>query len=117
MCSRSATWTATGVGLVGYVINTTLPMNPDLADWARISPFHWYGATNLFTPRCKWNPIHRLSAAFMRRAFQNSLTQASMTGKISWPVKKMPASVNGTPIGCGRFYDFIGINYYSYGSE
>ena len=67
----------------------------------------------VFTPRCKWNPVHLLSAAFMRRAFQDSLTQASMTGKASWPVKKMPASVNGTPIGCGRFYDFIGINYYS----
>ncbi len=55
--SAAATWTATGVGLVGYVINTTLPMNPDLADWARISPFHWYGATNPLENGADWGNV------------------------------------------------------------
>ena len=55
--SAAATWAATGVGLVGYVINTTLPMNPDLADWARISPFHWYGATNPLENGADWGNV------------------------------------------------------------
>ena len=55
--SAAATWTATGVGLVGYVINTTLPMNPDLADWARISPFHWYGAANPLENGADWGNV------------------------------------------------------------
>ena len=55
--SAAATWTATGVGLVGYVINTTLPMNPDLADWARISPFYWYGATNPLENGADWGNV------------------------------------------------------------
>ena len=55
--SAAATWTATGGGLVGYVINTTLPMNPDLADWARISPFHWYGATNPLENGADWGNV------------------------------------------------------------
>ena len=53
----AATWTATGVGLVGYVINTTMPMNPDLADWARISPFHWYGAANPLENGADWGNV------------------------------------------------------------
>ena len=58
----AATWTATGVGLVGYVINTTMPMNPDLADWARISPFHWYGAASPLENGADWGHVAILLA-------------------------------------------------------
>lgn len=67
----------------------------------------------IFTPRCRFNPLHRISAAFMESAFQTALTEAAMTGKTSWPVKRLPASVDAVALGRGRFYDFIGINYYS----
>ena len=58
----AATWTATGVGLVGYVINTTMPMNPGLADWARISPFHWYGAASPLENGADWGHVAILLA-------------------------------------------------------
>ena len=59
----AAAWTATGVGLVGYFINVTLPMNPNLADWAKISPFHWYGASHPLENGPDWGGIAVLLAA------------------------------------------------------
>ena len=59
----AAAWTATGVGLVSYFINVTLPMNPNLADWAKISPFHWYGASHPLENGPDWGGIAVLLAA------------------------------------------------------
>lgn len=40
----AATWASTGVGLVGYLLNITLPMSPTTASWAAVSPFYFYAA-------------------------------------------------------------------------
>ncbi|MFI3257146.1 MAG: family 1 glycosylhydrolase [Spirochaetales bacterium] len=67
----------------------------------------------VFKPKCMWNPLHVITAAFMKKAFQETLTHAMMTGKTSWPVKKLPAKIGDIDISGGRYYDFIGINYYT----
>ncbi len=67
----------------------------------------------VFKPQSKWNPLHIVSSAFMRYGFQDAITKAMMTGKPAWPVNKLPESVDGVNIGKGRFYDFIGLNYYT----
>ena len=40
---RVTTLTVAGVGLFGYFANAFLPVNERLADWARLSPFYYYG--------------------------------------------------------------------------
>ncbi len=67
----------------------------------------------VFKPQQAWNPLHVLSTAFMKYAFQDALTKAMMTGKTAWPILKLPKEVLGMNIEQGRFYDFIGLNYYT----
>lgn len=50
-------WTVTGVAMIGYVINVTLPMAPEFADWARISPFYWYSAAQPLAAGINWGHV------------------------------------------------------------
>ena len=61
----------------------------------------------VFSPKKYKNPWHRFSARFMEHMFQGAITEAMMTGKCVFPV------VRRGEIDRGRYYDFIGINYYS----
>lgn len=68
---------------------------------------------HIFTPKCAWNPLHHISAAIMKKAYQDSITDAFMVGKSAWPLKKFPNKIGDIAIIEGRYYDFIGINYYN----
>ena len=37
-----AVYVTAGAALVSWALNAFLPVNPDLAGWARISPFYYY---------------------------------------------------------------------------
>ena len=61
----------------------------------------------VFEPKDKDNPWHKFCARASEWLFQGAITKAMMTGKCTFPVMKREGI---TP---GRYYDFIGINYYS----
>ncbi|PKQ18856.1 MAG: hypothetical protein CVT68_01335 [Actinobacteria bacterium HGW-Actinobacteria-8] len=44
--SSIATGVGTGVAVIGWAINAFIPVDPDLADWARVSPFYYYATPN-----------------------------------------------------------------------
>lgn len=71
---------------------------------------------HVFSPLYKWNPLHRFSVKCMDTAFQDAITRAAMTGISRFPVKALPKKVGNISIVPGRYYDFIGINYYSRGA-
>ena len=61
----------------------------------------------VFAPKNAKNPFHRIAARLSEALFQGRLTEAMMCGKCRFPIRKTKG------IGRGRYYDFIGINYYS----
>lgn len=61
----------------------------------------------VFTPKKYGNLWHRFCARFMEHMFQTAITDAMMVGKCRFPILRRPE------IERGRYYDFIGINYYS----
>ena len=61
----------------------------------------------IFEAKNKKNPIHKISAKFMEHMFQSAITEAMHTGKCVFPVLRRKG------VKRGRYYDFIGINYYS----
>jgi beta-glucosidase len=61
----------------------------------------------VFEPQDETKFLHRLSAKVTEYLFQGALTDAMMTGKCLLPVLKRPG------VRRGKYYDFIGINYYS----
>ncbi len=61
----------------------------------------------VFAPKHYSNPWHRFCARFMEHMFQGAITEAMMTGKCTFPVMRRRG------VEKGRYYDFIGINYYS----
>ena len=61
----------------------------------------------VFAPKNKNNPIHRLGASLSEYLFQTAITDAMMTGKCSFPVMRRAG------VKRGKYYDYIGINYYS----
>ena len=61
----------------------------------------------VFEPKNPKNIIHKISARLTEYLFQGAITEAMMTGRCKFPV----ARVKG--VKKGRYYDFIGINYYS----
>lgn len=61
----------------------------------------------VFTPKDEKKFLHRISAKLAKYLFQDALTHSMMTGKCSFPVKHRPS------VKKGKYYDFIGINYYS----
>lgn len=60
----------------------------------------------VFEPYSK-NPVYAAEAALMRYLFQDIVTEAMCTGNFRFPLGR------GAPAGTGRFYDYIGINYYT----
>ena len=61
----------------------------------------------VFAPQNYSNPWHRFCARFMEHMFQGAVTEAMMRGKCTYPIMKRPGLERG------RYYDFIGVNYYS----
>ncbi len=61
----------------------------------------------VFEPENPKNPLHRFFAGLNDYLFQGAITKAMMTGKCAFPV------LHRKGVKKGRYYDFIGINYYS----
>ena len=61
----------------------------------------------VFAPENEKNPWHRFAAKTTEWLFQGAITRAMMTGECKFPVHKREG------VKKGRYYDFIGINYYS----
>ncbi len=61
----------------------------------------------VFAPKNPKNLWHRISSRLSAYLFQNAITDAMMSGKCRFPVMRRRG------VKRGRYYDFIGINYYS----
>jgi beta-glucosidase len=61
----------------------------------------------VFEPKNPNNPLHRLYANCSEYLFQDVICKAFMTGVCEFPLKK-PKDIKP-----GKYYDFIGLNYYS----
>ena len=61
----------------------------------------------VFAPKNPKNPWHALSAKLAEWLFQGAITDAMMRGVCRFPVMRRPG------VKRGKYYDFIGINYYS----
>ena len=61
----------------------------------------------VFAPKNPKNPKHVICARLTAYLFQDAITDAMMCGRCRFPVKKRPGVTRG------RYYDFIGINYYT----
>ncbi len=61
----------------------------------------------VFEPKEQKNFFHKISAKFTEYMFQTAITEAQMCGKCRFPIRKREGVVRG------KYYDFIGINYYS----
>ena len=61
----------------------------------------------VFAPKNEKNPFHRLAASLSEYLFQGALTDAMMTGRCRFPILRRKG------VKKGKYYDFIGINYYS----
>ena len=61
----------------------------------------------VFAPANPKNLFHKVAARLSKYLFQDGLTTAMMTGKCRFPVLRRYG------IKKGKYYDFIGINYYS----
>ena len=61
----------------------------------------------VFEPQNSKNVFHKFSAWLSEYLFQGAITKAMMTGKCTFPVLKRKG------VRRGKYYDFIGINYYS----
>lgn len=61
----------------------------------------------VFAPKNPKNLFHRVAASLSEYLFQGAITEAMMTGKCRFPVLRRMGVCKG------RYYDFIGLNYYS----
>ena len=61
----------------------------------------------VFEPKNPRNLWHKISASLASWLFQGAITEAMMTGKCIFPVMKRKG------VKRGKYYDYIGINYYS----
>ena len=61
----------------------------------------------VFAPKNARNLWHKFSAKATAWLFQGAITRAMMTGKCAFPVRRAKG------VKRGRYYDFVGINYYS----
>lgn len=61
----------------------------------------------IFEPKNKHNPIDIIGAKLMEKFFQGSIDKCCFIGKSSFPLHKNKAFKPG------KYYDFIGINYYA----
>lgn len=46
-----------GIAFVAYMVSVLLPINADLADWARLSPWHYYWAGNPLVNGIDWADV------------------------------------------------------------
>jgi len=53
------------------------------------------------------NPLDFLAAKIMQSLFQGTITKSMSSGRLRFPIGI------GAPLGTGKYYDFIGINYYT----
>jgi beta-glucosidase len=61
----------------------------------------------VFAPKNSKNLFHRMAARLSEHLFQGVITDAMMTGRCRFPVLRRKG------VKKGKYYDFIGINYYS----
>ena len=61
----------------------------------------------VFAPKNPKNLFHRVAASLSEYLFQGAITDAMMTGKCRFPVLRRKG------VRRGKYYDFIGLNYYS----
>lgn len=61
----------------------------------------------VFDPLRRFNPVDRIAARIYTYLFQSALTDSMCFGRLSLPLGL------GAPVKRGRYYEFIGINYYS----
>jgi beta-glucosidase len=61
----------------------------------------------VFEPKNPKNPLHRVSSKLSEYLFQGALTEAMMTGRCRFPLRRRLG------VKKGKYYDFIGINYYT----
>lgn len=61
----------------------------------------------VFVPFSSKNPFETVSAKLMRHFFQDIITKSMATGRLQFPIGV------SAPLGEGKYYDFIGINYYT----
>ena len=61
----------------------------------------------VFSPKNPKNPFHRIASALSEYLFQGAITEAMMNGRCRFPILRRKG------IKRGKYYDFIGINYYS----
>ena len=61
----------------------------------------------VFVPFSSKNPFETLLAKLMSYFFQDAITKSMATGKLQFPIGV------SAPLGEGKYYDFIGINYYT----
>ena len=61
----------------------------------------------VFAPQNPKNPIHHLASSLSEYLFQDAITDAMMSGRCRFPILRRAG------IKRGKYYDFIGINYYS----
>lgn len=61
----------------------------------------------VFEPKNKNNIVDVIGCSLMRQMFQGGLDETSMTGKRKFPLHNRPEFKKG------KYYDFIGINYYA----
>ncbi len=61
----------------------------------------------IFEPGNRFNPWHLLCTALLRQFFQTAIMKEMSLGKSAFPIGRIKG------VAAGRYYDFIGINYYS----
>ena len=61
----------------------------------------------VFEPKNPSNLWHRFASRLSEYLFQGAITDAMMTGKCRFPVRRRKGVTRG------KYYDFIGVNYYS----
>ncbi len=61
----------------------------------------------VFDPQNPKNPWHCICARLLERFFQGAVTEAMLTGRFKWPLKRDKELLQG------EYIDFIAINYYT----
>lgn len=62
-----------------------------------------------FTPRDPANPVHRATVPVARHLFQGIIAEAALAGRFH----PLLGGNRGTGVTPGRYYDYLGLNYYS----
>lgn len=63
--ARVAAYTATSVGLVGYFVSSFLPLSDRYADWAKLSPYHYFLGSDPLINGMNWGHAAILTGLFI----------------------------------------------------